>query len=563
MSEKIDRFKRRQAIKKPSKQSIKTNKLKAMQPVKADALKNADSNKIDPCIYQLEEAYRIYWNDLRISDDEATAFIDQFNDKEAAIDALIEPAFLSLIDGTMRAFKMGTRQGLTATRIYNECKNFSYEQTGYVDPSLDRFTEYLNVRDNRQKFGETATYNGKSLIRNGETYEMRNQTKMDNYKKDYFADRDTAPDEYSPRETIFRNNKVAFESYGREYKSGYIHHQSAESDHIIPCKVLFEELKSNKALNPQDLKEILNDDSNLAVTSRDINNGKRCQTNEEYIQNKIKKNEDISDEEIETMTRKSQEARSTIDKLTNQKVVTNVISNKTVQARLSKDASGAAGNRAIGDAIIFFIKPLYFELKDCLTNGIENGVDASDFKQALTIRTNRMKIYVEKNTKGMFKGTMRNFVSSFFSMLIEGILQSFVGIFKHIARAVSEGIRIFIRALPILRDKTKSAAEKGDAILKIVAFSSTALIGIGIEAMLNQTILKGQRSLSIIAASILSTVIMALVMYALDKVDLFKLKRNVKRARIEEALNLIREETAETLDNLLDPGSKFTSLQTV
>jgi hypothetical protein len=88
-----------------------------------------------------------------------------------------------------------------------------------------------------------------------------------------------------------------------------------------------------------------------------------------------------------------------------------------------------------------------------------------------------MRIYIEKNIRAMAQGGIQNFLNSFFSMLIEGILQCFVGIFKHILRAVSEGTRIFIQAIPVLNDKTKSAAEKGDAILKIVAFSSTALVG--------------------------------------------------------------------------------------
>jgi hypothetical protein len=146
-------------------------------------------------------------------------------------------------------------------------------------------------------------------------------------------------------------------------------------------------------------------------------------------------------------------------------------------------------------------------------------------------------------------------------MLIEGILNCFVGIFKHIARAVSEGVRIFIKAIPILNDKTKSAAEKGDAILKIVAFSSTALVGIGLEALLEELNIK--KPLSIIFASILSAVIMALVMYLLEKIDLFNLKHDAKRARIKEAIYLIRDETDEALINLIDPIMKYKELRTV
>ena len=270
----------------------------------------------------------------------------------------------------------------------------------------------------------------------------------------------------------------------------------------------------------------------------------------------------LSEKEKETrkrMIKKMDESQKKLDSATNKKVAKKIMSDSKTQKRMAGDAVNAAGHRVVGDIIITFLKPLYFELHDCLVNGIENGVDASGFKHALTLRMNRMKTHVEMNAKSMCQGGILNFISSFFSMLIEGILQCFVGIFKHITRAVSEGLRIFMRAIPVLRDKNKSAAEKGDAILKIVAFSSTALVGIGIEALLNQ--MKIGEPFSIIAASILSTVLMALVMYILEKMDLFNLKHDAKKERIEEALSLIRTETDEILEGLIDSGKKFRELR--
>ena len=66
---------------------------------------------------------------------------------------------------------------------------------------------------------------------------------------------------------------------------------------------------------------------------------------------------------------------------------------------------------------------------------------------------------------------------------------------------------------------------------------------------------------SIIFASVLSAVIIALVIYALQEMDLFNLKRQYRSARIREALELISKETDETLKNLLDPGRKFRELE--
>ena len=81
-----------------------------------------------------------------MSDSEVENFINRFNTKETAIDSIIEPVFLSLIDGSMRAFKIGTKQGLTASRIYKECKSFNYDDDKYVDSAVDRYTEHINEK---------------------------------------------------------------------------------------------------------------------------------------------------------------------------------------------------------------------------------------------------------------------------------------------------------------------------------------------------------------------------------------------------------------------------------
>jgi hypothetical protein len=557
MSERVKRFKRRQIIKrrletipaKPYLVDIETMKKILSEPADIERVENSSRN--------LCEILALDCGAIKVSDSEVEEFIDQFNSKEVAINAIIEPVFLSLIDGTMRAFKIGTKQGLTASRIYQQCRSFSYDDNKYVDSTVDRFTEHINEINSSREFGSKSGYSGGKFSReNEDELIMRDQSKMDAYKGSYFGGHDTAEDEYSPGETVYKDNKTAFAHEGMDSENKERHHQSAETDHIIPCTVLCNELKENKALNPQDIKEILNDDTNLAVTSHDINQNKGGKKNEDFIE--IVK-EDLTPEQIKTMTIKSQKARAAIDSNTNRKVVNNIGLDTKVQTRLAQGASEAAGHRAIGDAIIFFLKPLYFELCDCMRNGIENGVNANSFRESLNRRLGRMKSYIEKNIKSIISGSALNFIKSFFSMLIEGILTCFVGIFKHIVRAVSEGLRILMQIIPILKDKTKSAVEKGDAILKLIALASIALAGIGIESLLNSMGLG--EPWSIILASILSTVITALVLYSLDKMDLFNQKRDVKRLRIREALSLINQETNERLQDLLCPGNVFVDLK--
>ena len=559
MSRDVKRFKRRQKIIKELKSQPKKPSLADVTLVSHFLSEKEEVGRVDQSIKNIHKSYSIKWDDIKVSDLEVEEFINQFNTKEASIDAIMGPAFLSLIDGTMRAFKIGTKQGLTASRIYNECKSFTYNKDRYIDYEVDRFTEHLNEQNSIKEFDNKSKYEqGGIFQREGEeSLGMRDQAKMDRYKREHFKGEDAAQDEYSPRDKVYKDNKTAFKQVDQidEPSRGERHPQSAETDHIIPCTELCNNLKSNKALNSQDIKDILNNEANLAVTNHDLNLWKGGKTNEELIK---KHSEDFSIKQREEMNRKSQKARSNLENETNKKVVGNIINDQTVKSRLAKGATEAASNRAVGDVIIFFIKPLYFELSDCMRNGIEKGVDAHGFLKALKKRFGRLKDYIQRNVSGMIQGGALNFIKSFFSMLIEGILNCFIGVFKHIVRAISEGIRILMKIIPVLKDSSKTAAEKGDAILKLVALSATALAGIGIESYLN-TLGIGE-PWSIILASVLSTVVAALVMYLLDKMDLFSLKRNLRNSRIREALELMKNETDEKLENLIDPGKKFREL---
>ena len=55
------------------------------------------------------------------------------------------------------------------------------------------------------------------------------------------------------------------------------------------------------------------------------------------------------------------------------------------------DAAIQQGNYAIGNVILYIVKPLYYELSDIVKNGLKNGVEAESFKEAMWIRFSRVK----------------------------------------------------------------------------------------------------------------------------------------------------------------------------
>lgn len=479
---------------------------------------------------------------LTVSNDDVMARLDVIS-TGSAIDNILEPVFLSLLDGTMRACNIGTRQGVTPSRLYQECRAFSYEAPERNAFMLDSYSEHLNERQNIDRFSEQSSFNGGEMTRNNDSLNMRDGAKMEARKENHFSGNLRAEDEYG-NGTIYQYKKHA--------KSEGEQKQAAEVDHVVSCAEVCNNLKSNKALKLDDIKNILNIDENYAVTSMQNNRGEKtgkfAKTREELQQEidqgfvVVKKGKKdvahpLTEEEIKTrqvMVEKMDIAQQTMDTKTNETVFDNIRKDRDVQKVLAKDAAQASGHQSLGDLILFIIKPLYYELRSCLTHGIEAGVGASDFSQALSIRLGRMKDYILKNAVVLLKDVAVGFIKNFVSMLLEGIVNCFVGVFKNIMRMVKEGFKVLMQTVPILRDKHSSMAQKGDAILKLVAGSLSVFAAIGLESWLSGLGLPGP--LPILLSSVLTAVITALVMFLLDKLDLFGVNQAIKKQRIDELL---------------------------
>ena len=176
---------------------------------------------------------------------------------------------------------------------------------------------------------------------------------------------------------------------------------------------------------------------------------------------------------------------------------------------------------------------------------------AKTFKEACSIRFNRIKDYVWEQLKDLkhMLGSAMDMLKNFLSALIEGLIGMFVGIFKKIFKVLKEGVKVFVQAWPVLfgeQSKSMSAAEKGDAILKLIAGSLVGLCGIGIDILLEKVPAIPEDFRSILSV-ILSGLTSILLFYALDKADLFNVKEERRNARIkelfDERINDIREAT--------------------
>ena len=476
---------------------------------------------------------------------------EQFEGNEHKVENIVIPVFTSIADGFLKKGTVGEalkKKGLTATRIVSECQNFSYDYNTNV------YSEIVKDRVISENSKKAKSFNEKiksditqEYDRTGSKYGFTNSERNEYFnRKDKFGDNNTMKDEYS-NETIYRSKN---KRDNRRSKDD-INHQ-AELDHIVPLQKVHEQLKNNCLLTDEDVKKIANDESNYAITSHKINNKKRADYNEDFVESKKADELGLNEKTRETMRKKGREAQKAIDKNANKAVLQHLKDgDKSAElAKAAKETAGKAakesGNLFIGTIVMEVIKPVYYEMKDCIVNGIKEPVGIDDLGGALAFRLGRVKNYVVTNLAKIGIGGITDLIKSVVSSLVQGIVNLFFGMLKTMLQIIKDGIGIAISAVKILASKEMSPAEKGDAVVKLVG---GALIGILGNALVDK--LNIPEPWQTIVGALISGCGVLFFMIILDKIDIFSVKAEKRRNRILEIFDeRIKDinEASESLD---------------
>ncbi len=529
-----------------------------------EKLKNASPLEMAKILQEME------LHDRKSSQEIIDEVYKQFETGENIKDEVLKPVFTSVIDGLLEGTSGGRaarQKGLTASRVLDECENFSYDAEVYNGTDINAYTEYKNMNDyddvNSNMSQEYNSGNRQKL------YE--DKTAMKKYKEERVMGEKVLVDEYTGKRNLYLEKNNPHKSYNDE-----THRQQAQPDHIVPLKQLHENLKSNYALDDSDIKKIANIDENLAVTSAKINQVKQDKSNREYIELMDEKGEPVDTLTKENMLKMQKDAEKATENKANEAIMQNLVGNGDVDSKTmndavdkfkaqnngeaptkeqrsqienqlkkeksleihSKNANNAANQAkdyAVGNLILFIVKPIYFEMSDIFKNGLVEGVNASSGANAIGIRFKRVKTYVVENAAAFLGDNLWEFVKGFVSSLIEGIISLFLGVFKQIFKIIKEGIKVIVQSFKILfgeESKNMTAAQKGDAIVKLLGGTIIALAGIGIESLLNRIGIG--EPWSIILSTMLTGIATALFMYLLNKIDLFAVKAEKRRDRIIE-----------------------------
>ena len=511
--------------------------------------------------------------------------------KEDSIDNVVTPVFTTLIDSTLQlpCFKgITSRLGLSANRVMQECKDFNYDgRATYLFP--DSLVEHRSQEAN-------ATAWGQENRPKYDRYSFEDKAAMNRYKKECIKaakGRKNLKDEYTSKKNItpFKNDP------DRRLNDPQI----AETDHGMPLEKCFSQSKNNMGLSTDDIKRITNQDYNFALTSRKINNTKRARKNSEFIKWQEERKAqgksyiELSEETKKNLLAMEKSAQKAINKGINATVIENLIGKGVASRKERKEAikkkeedKGAkltkeellaidrqlarrkaagihkanakqAGKQtmeyALGSAILFVFKPLYFEIKDGIIYGFMNGVNADTYKEAFAIRFQRVKDYVLEqfsSVKDLLHSSL-HLLENFISAFIEGIVGMFVGIFRNILKILKEGIKAFVEIWPVLfgeNSKNMSDAQKGDAILKILGGTAVVVLGTMIDQIIKSNAALIPEKLRSVVSTLLTGVASILVFYILEEADLFNVKEDKRNARIFEVLEGRKKDMEEACNAL-------------
>jgi len=464
---------------------------------------------------------------------------DKFENKESLIDELVKPIGLNVLDGIISHKKLKlNRTGITASRLWNEIKGFDYS-TAAINAST------LSDKQQLEGMKEAREYN--EDVRKV----MTKRTNLDGNKDAHFGDLFKAE---SSIEVSELGESVELFRFKNHAKSEGEKNRASDTDHVVPVKQINDRYAKNVFLTESDIAAITDASTNLIEISNELNRMKGAGTFQDQAVRKLalqkkqesgvklnsnekkalKKLEGISDETLKNGIECEQEAAKKLHDDAQSKAIENVKNNKSeIAVKAGLQGLEQTQYQLLGTAIIESIKPLFYELSDSIKNGFEAGVGAVDFIEAMKIRFTRVMRYIVKVIVPTLKNAVKDLFQNISKILIEGVLGLVTGIFKSILKILSEGFSAIVSAVKILNSDSKemSSAEKGDAIVKLLASTVSTFVVFYFSESISKLV---PEPFDDILVAIASGVASTLVVYLIDKIDLFSVKYEKRSKLVSE-----------------------------
>ena len=373
-------------------------------------------------------------------------------------------------------------------------------------------------------------------------------------RENTYNHKDYEKDFNKKRKEIFKNTNDLRDGYtGKEIpKDGGSH-----LDHVIPAKKMHQNPKNHFYMDRNHRENMSVNDKNLVMTDRSLNMSKGEKDLNKWANSSNSENQEMTNAEKYGCNSKLLKEKH--------KKAKNYIKNEQIKAQIKKQgqeivSTGAkeglkmGSQQAIGLLLTEFFSATFDEVRDIYKDGYYLN-DTHNFIATLKYRLKRMAERIAARWKDNCKVFSEGFISGLLSNLVTVVINMFVRTGKRIVRIIREGFFSLLRAIKLLcfPPEGMTFAQAAHEASKLIAAGLTIIGGIALEQYID-TLIKATPVVEPIADIITSILIGALtgitttfIVYAIDKIDFFKINDKEKH-------NYIVKEIEGRLQKFFDSG---------
>lgn len=463
-----------------------------------------------------------------------------FESNQNVVDELVTPLGLSVLDSviTHKDLKLD-RTGLTASRLWEDINCF----------------EYKNVQVSSQVLSAKQQLKGSRKITPGKRGNVQKH-KLEAHKV-----------KNTRRDGTIKNDLDGKQLHRHGQGSSTL--DTVNTEHLQSSESFHRQFAGNVLLTNENRRVIVNSDNNLASISERQNKMKLDGTfvdikeKKERLLTKKKKSQLSKSEQKEldrineSFTGSSLDAGVAMEKEATQSnfesaqgSALNNVKNNTAEiaTQASTKAGEQTGHQALGHAVLLMLKPIFYEFNDSFKNGIDAGVGETSALEGLKVRLKRVLQYIRTEIVPTLTKALKDFFDNFCKVVIDSIIGLATGIFKSILTILIEGFSALVGAFKILSKSSNemSGAQKADAILKLFSATVVTFVVFYFESSILPAI--PIPFLRDIALALLSGVASSLVVYVLNKADIFSTKLELRTKRIKEIFEMRVQQIKENTD---------------
>mgnify|MGYP000450365295 CR=1 FL=1 len=347
------------------------------------------------------------------------------------------------------------------------------------------------------------------------------------------------------------NRKKALQ--GDELKDGYTGKTIPKDgrshlDHITSAHEIESDPMANLAMSKEERVEMANSSDNLTMTNSSLNQSKSDKDAAEWndalnAKDKSKTNAEAYDTKEELINDKHKKSKGHI-KSTRDAKYHKKLATETLNTSLDAGKEMAL-QQAIGSLFSDFISSVFSEVKDIFINGFTGEMDDS-FWAALKRRLKNIALKVVGNWDSVINSLQSGLmgaISGFLSNLSTVIINLLVKTSKNMVRLIREGLMSLTKALKLMVNPPEGMS------LKEAAHEASKLLGAGIivsmgifaeeaiSSYLSTFAIPFSDIISVVVSGILTGLGSIVFVFILDKMDLFGVNADERHKFIMGELN--------------------------